>query len=246
MAQLDDFSKIIVGGREISKVLHQGKIIWQASGLIAGDMEAGFYGEIPASEFITGNALATAIGLTAGTAQYSNEPWLKFALDGKVLYVAKKSYRHSIARNDIDFVGAITGTKTITINGDTYKVRVLQTGQGVAFDDSPTNYHYSEYNRLMLPIHIKAKTKTWETPEYVESDLPDWNIGYTDADLNTVFGSGKGTTTHCFERSTYSNGNFHTLRGAGTTNRDASSRGLAMADSRLDYMGWRPCLELVG
>ena len=215
-------------------------------GLIAGNMEAGFYGEVPASDFITGNALATAIGLTAGTAQNSNEPWLKFALDGKTLYVAKKSFRYNITRNEIESVGAITGTKTITINGDTYKVRVLQTGQGVTFDDSPTNYHYSEYNRLMLPIHIKAKTKAWETPEYVESDLPDWNIGYTDADLNTVFGSGKGTTTHCFESSTYGNGSYHTLRGAGTTNRDVSSRGLAGVTDREDYVGWRPCLELVG
>ena len=29
MAKLDDFNKIIVGGNEISKVLHQGKTIWQ-------------------------------------------------------------------------------------------------------------------------------------------------------------------------------------------------------------------------
>ena len=29
MTKLDDFNKIIVGGNEISKVLHQGKTIWQ-------------------------------------------------------------------------------------------------------------------------------------------------------------------------------------------------------------------------
>lgn len=39
-----------------------------------------FLGEVPASEFITGDALAERIGLTAGTSQHSDTPWLKFLL----------------------------------------------------------------------------------------------------------------------------------------------------------------------
>ncbi len=37
--------------------------------LIAGDMTAGFFGEVPSSGFITGAELSNAIGLTAGTLQ---------------------------------------------------------------------------------------------------------------------------------------------------------------------------------
>ncbi len=55
--------------------------------LIAGDMTAGFFGEVPVSELITGDDLATTIGLTTGISQHSNEPWLKFALDGNIIYI---------------------------------------------------------------------------------------------------------------------------------------------------------------
>src|SRR5690554_5978523 len=69
--------------------------------LIAGNPGAGFYGEVPVSELITGDLLASTIGLTEGTVLHSNEPWLKFALDGKTLYVAKKPFRHSIPWDQI-------------------------------------------------------------------------------------------------------------------------------------------------
>src|SRR5690606_4437313 len=85
---------------------------------IYGDV---FLGEVPASEFITGGALASAIGLTAGTAHNTNEPWLKFVLDGKTLYVAKKTFRRSITWNQIHARGAVFGTRTVVIQGNTYK-----------------------------------------------------------------------------------------------------------------------------
>ena len=78
--------------------------------LIAGDMTAGFFGEVPTSELITGNDLATAIGLTTGTSQFNNEPWLKFALDNNIIYVAKKPYRHSVSWEHIYQAGAVYGT----------------------------------------------------------------------------------------------------------------------------------------
>ena len=44
--------------------------------LLKGTMDAGWFGEVKASDFITGDELAKLIGLTAGTSQYSDEPWL--------------------------------------------------------------------------------------------------------------------------------------------------------------------------
>ena len=78
--------------------------------LIAGDMTAGFFGEVPVTELITGDDLATQIGLTQGTSQFSNEPWLKFALDDNIIYVAKKPYRHTVSWEHIYQAGAVYGT----------------------------------------------------------------------------------------------------------------------------------------
>ena len=46
-------------------------------------MEEGFFGEVPASELITGDALASQVGISGGTSQNSTAGWLKFAYKGK-------------------------------------------------------------------------------------------------------------------------------------------------------------------
>ena len=120
----------------IFRELCTGGILWQKiddltgspgpKALRGGNLQAGFFGEVPVSEFITGDELARRIGLTAGVSQFSNEPWLKFSYLGKVEFVAKKSFRHSISWDDINAVGAVFGNKTININGKTYKVRLMK------------------------------------------------------------------------------------------------------------------------
>jgi hypothetical protein len=238
MAQLNDFSKIMHNGNEIGKVLHQGKTIWQASDLIAGNMEAGFYGEVPASEFVTGNALATAIGLTAGTAINSTQPWLKFALNGKTLYVAKKHFRHKISWDNINAVGAVYGTKTVAIGGQTYKVRLLKTSLIDPMSD-PFDWAEvigSEWNKLMHPIHVKAGTQSWSRNQGVDPDVVNWGINYTDVDLETnVYAS------YCQEKIGTSN---VISRGFPGVDHDASSGGSG-PPAITSKQGWRPCLELV-
>lgn len=239
MAQLNDFSKIIHNGNEIGKVYHQNQEIWRGSGLIAGDMEAGFYGEVPASEFITGDALASAIGLTAGTAQNSNEPWLKFALNGKTLYVAKKHFRHTISWNNINAAGAMYGTKTVAIGGKTYKVRLLKTSLIDPMSD-PFDWAEvigSEWNKLMHPIHVKAGTQSWSRNQGVDPDVVNWGINYTDVDLETSVYS-----SICQEKQ---GTNIIWGRGHPGIDNDASSAAYSSPSFTSDR-GWRPCLELVG
>lgn len=48
---------------------------------------AGYYGTIPPSSFITGAELATLCNVTQGTVFGQDAPWLKFHLDGKILYL---------------------------------------------------------------------------------------------------------------------------------------------------------------
>lgn len=237
MALGKDIKRIINSNVEIKKGYHQDEVIW--SGMLAGDSNYGFYGEVLASDFITGNALATAIGLTAGTAINSTQPWLKFALNGKTLYVAKKHFRHTLSWDNINTAGAVYGTKTVAIGGKTYKVRVLKTSPIDPMSD-PFDWAEvigSEWNKLMHPIHVKAGTQSWQRNQGVDPDVVNWGINYTDVDLGTnVYGS------HCQEKL----GINHMARGFPGIDTDASSATMSVPYHVPDTLGWRPCLELVG
>lgn len=90
--------------------------------LLKGTMEAGWFGEVKASEFITGDELARLIGLTAGTSQYSNEPWLKFAYENDVYLIAKKPFRYGLSHDQLNAVKAVYGDLTKVIKGKKYAI----------------------------------------------------------------------------------------------------------------------------
>ena len=237
MALGKDIKKIINSNVEVTKGYHQGNVVWSGFDGLAGDENHGFYGEVPTSQFISGNALATAIGLTEGTSINSTQPWLKFALNGKTLYVAKKHFRHSMSWNDINAVGAVYGTKTVAIGGKTYKVRLLKTATVDPVSD-PWNWADvigSEWNKLMHPIHVKAGTQSWGINQGVDPDVPTWGINYTDAALETSV-----RESLCQERYRI----YYVTRGY--SDGDASIASYCNADECDDVIGWRPCLELVG
>lgn len=197
-----------------------------------------FLGEVPVSELITGNALASAIGLKAGTAQHSNEPWLHFELDGKTLYVAKKPYRYNLSWNQIHACGAVFGTSTVVINGLTYKVRLL-TGADTDPTPAPSGYdpagtHSSEWNRLIYNVHNGVHTSSGNpTPP------GHWPL-YSDRDLVVYWSVGNGSWSWCQETRA-SNTNQRVQRG----NSGVSNLGFAGASNPGTPYGWRPVLELV-
>ena len=233
----NEIKKMSLGNVEIAKISLGGVEVFTTFEGIAGDGNHGFYGEIPTSQFITGNALATAIGLTAGTAINSTQPWLKFALNGKTLYVAKKHFRHTLSWNNINGAGAVYGTKTVAIGGKTYKVRLLKTSLIDPMSD-PFDWAEvigSEWNKLMHPIHVKAGTQNWKRNQGVDPDVPNWGINYTDSDLETnVY------TSWCQEKQ----GTNYVSRGHPSIDFDASSVS-SNPPSFASDRGWRPCLELV-
>ncbi|WP_311564288.1 hypothetical protein [Peptoniphilus duerdenii] len=136
--------RVTVGNTDIQRIMHGGGILWQKNTvpgptkLIGGNLQAGFYGEVPAKDFITGDELARRIGLTAGVSQYSGEPWLKFSYLGKVEFVAKKPFRYSISWNNINDANAVYGNKTMDINGKKYKIRLMKAD--------------SEWDKLIVPL----------------------------------------------------------------------------------------------
>lgn len=206
--------------------------------LIDGDMQAGYFGTVPSSELITGTVLASAVGISQGISQFTNEGWLKFSYEGRILFVAKKPIRHSISWDNINAAGCVFGTKTVTIGGLTYKVRLMKTGLVDPMTGSNgVHVHSSEWNKLMLPIHVEANIKSWASPNNVEDDVPYWHINFTDKDLHTHDENGDGTYTWCQE--TYTTSRLYRGRTG------VSYASTVVPGNTASSFGWRPCLELV-
>lgn len=237
---------------DIGKALCKNEIIWNGSDdktgspgpkrLIGGNMEAGFFGEVPARDFITGKELSNMLGLVSGLILYSDEPWLKFAYLGKVEFIPKKPIKNFVGWWDLNYRGLVYGNKIVEIKGKTYKVRLIK-GKTEGKQDDKSSYkgsinHNSEWNRLMLPIHEDAPS-SWDYPENVNSPTENWNIGYTDADLMLNGKDGEGTYTWCQEYGETTN--LRLCKGF----RGVSYSNSGLVDEDSQYQSWRPVLELV-
>lgn len=111
--------------------------------LSGGDITGGYFGEVSAANFISGADLCTAIGLTAGTLQNSDAGWLKYASDNQILYVAKKTFRHTISWDSINAVGAVWGEKLVQVGNHVFACRLLSS---------------AEWNKLIYPVHVNYGT----------------------------------------------------------------------------------------
>jgi hypothetical protein len=133
------------------------------------DATRSFYGFIPSEDLISGDELASLIGITSGTSQNSDAGWFHYELNGKTLYVSKKTFRHTISWDQINARQAVFG-RNVIIEGQsnkhrpkTYKVRLLTS---------------AEWNSLMYPLNSGAS--------------PDW-MRYINSDLS--IGTGNGRTS---------------------------------------------------
>lgn len=193
--------------------------------LVGGDETDGFYGEFAATEFITGDALAAAIGLSAGSSYFSDAPWLKFSLDGRTLYTPKQPHRNVLGALDVAAVGALDGTATVVIGDFTYKVMGWKV---VANPPSPNTmgadlpeHAGSEWARLMHRICVDVPA-TQSGANWVEYTKADLNIG----DIYEITGDPCDSTTYPY--AIINNLNYlNRTTGGGTSQR------------------WRPVLEPV-
>lgn len=242
-----DYKDIKTSNAGTVKVMVDNEIWWEKKSLgpgptklIGGNEEAGFYGECPASELITGDELAKMIGLTEGTAQNLEEPWLKFAYMGKVEFVAKKTFRRTVTMSSIIKSNAVTGQRTINIGDKTYKIRLMK-GKTEGKQNDIGSYQgdickNSEWNKLMLPIHKNAPS-SWIYPNNVNSPTENWNVGYTDDDLTSDY----GYYSLCQE---YAIHNISCLCRGGENISNSSYTYISGTKYNIQY-GWRPVLELV-
>lgn len=221
----------------------------KTSGLLGGDLNAGYYGVVESADFITGDALASAVGLTAGTSSNSNTQWMKFALDQKTVYIPKRLIRQTVNWQDLYAAGVVYGDGTnganpvgatrlqnvqVTIGGKTYKVRLMK---GANADNvtnalnvsNPSNCQNSDWNRLIYKVSASAPGGT----------AGNWAV-FTDAELDV----GQSIRTWCKERdftNTAGSANYRVCRGFTTMSYYSS----APASSFSTSTGWRPVLELI-
>lgn len=222
--------------------------------LISGTMQEGFFGEVSSGELITGDSLASQVGISQGTSQHSTAGWLKFAYKGKIQFIAKKPIRNSISWDAINTAKCVygdSGDKQIIVDGKIYKVRLMRAldpsinPKAAASAYSGTVNHGSEWNRLMCQIHEQALNKSWDYPDNVESDIGilEHSLGngtngmYNDVDL--VVKSGDGSYSWCQEMGTTTS--HRLLRGLGGV---SASNNRTSSTATSGY-GWRPVLELV-
>jgi hypothetical protein len=207
--------------------------------LITGTMEAGYFGTVPSSEFIDGDTLASQVGLTAGTSFNANTDWLKFAYEGKILFSPMRPIRYNLHWSRLNNIGVVFGTTTIKLNNLTYKVRLWRGAKNnpmSAINDDLDTIG-SEWNNLMLPLHVNAPDK-WSLPNFAGVS-ENWGTEFTDADF--FVGSGyNGRSTICQE-SFESNTNEHVVRGYRAIEESTTHYKATTSSNN----GWRPVLELV-
>ncbi|MBE0438330.1 MAG: hypothetical protein IBX57_00990 [Gammaproteobacteria bacterium] len=130
--------------------------------LIGGDDTHGFYGEVPNEDFITPQELCDLTGYYQGTLTDNSDGWLKFIIDGKIIFYPKRRIRMSVNWNSIYAAGMVYGDDTfgtypstidtlqdkrITVGDNVFKVRLLKLNKPEPVDYTGKLGH-AQYNFL--------------------------------------------------------------------------------------------------
>lgn len=254
-----------VGGSQGSAVLAYGP---GPQELQAGDMTAGYFGVVPASAFYSGDRLAFELGVTEGVLQNSDADWLKFARKGRILFVPKKSFMHSVSWDHLYERGLVYGTDdegkaprgtptnqltTVEHGGNRFAVRLLTGAKADPFAETDPLFFTDE----MIGLNVGAGSEWNELIYRVHQDIPDDpdTIGmaadrhggpqvgdnwasYTGSELN--IGTGNGRASWCQEQGDDSD-RIRASRGYG----DVAYFDRFSANYAYSRLGWRPCLELI-
>lgn len=210
--------------------------------LLHGNANAGYFGEVTASELFTTNQIASFAKLKSGVDVESNPVWLKFIYKGKFLFISKKPVRTTIswdaiynagAAYGVDNNGSALGPQTTnqfslaTKDTTNFKVRILH---GDSIDPSTLATgttdadisRDSEWNQLMYRVSAGFSTL-----------YPEVWASYSATDLGYNL-----QPTICIEHNNVATDNILT-RGVVA----ADKTGLLVTNSATG--GWRPVLELI-
>lgn len=200
-----------------------------------------YLGEVLPAGLISGSELAAVLGITNGFAINDTTGWLKFKKqEGETILVAKRTFRYRLSWNQLEAAMAVFGDRLISIQGNTYKIRLLK---GAEKDPSNWNTSMSQANpEIAVPsewnrfIHRVAAGNPGDAESFVSFTLADLNIAV----------SATGRMTLCQETLAES-ANIAVARGNTTlTVFNYVNKPDGSASSTQDHYGWRPVLELVG
>ena len=194
----------------------------------------------------TGTSLAQTLGIgsTAPEVLINNDSgWLKFVHKGKIKYVAKKPFMHTVSWNDIAKAEAVYGNRTVRIGSRLFRVSLLSgaeadpsswTASSTATDNEGVG---SEWNELIYRIHTDVPTYGTDTYHGGKQGGSNWwNFSNTDI----VVGTGNGRITWCKEALSFNTAG-RVIRGNGSL----SGFDYGTSSNTNTTYGWRPCLTLI-
>jgi hypothetical protein len=144
--------------------------------LVAGTMEAGYFGTVPSSEFFTGSEIASEVGISEGALQHDTTDWIKYAYKSKICFTPLKPIRRQISYDTINAAKCVDGTTKVVKNQIEYSVRLMTGEIG------------QEWDNIMYGVHVEQQ--------------PNW-AQFTDEDLLTDSAYGGGSATWCSEKYEY-------------------------------------------
>ncbi|EBV8434091.1 hypothetical protein AVA65_07565 [Salmonella enterica subsp. enterica serovar Minnesota] len=163
-------------------------VIRLPSNLLKGSWWLGYLGEWAPDEVIRPSILAEMVGVPNGI--NPDVEWLKFSVEGKIIYVAKRPISRMVSYSSLAQLNLVNGDRIVDLNGDQYKLRLL------SGDDTDT----SDWNRVMYRVSEDDPTGTfWE--EFTDEELGVNNsdkggITLTNTESgNSVYGRGRFSIT---------------------------------------------------
>ena len=164
--------------------------------ILEGDKTYGFLGFVQPEEMgklldnpegsqeFNGTNLATAVGITQGTAINSNTPWMKFFSGNDIIFVPVKPIRHSAMWNSIYNAGAMYGDGTIGVtppNGRSgNKLSVDGANSSFLIEPSATNQGFLRASAVIAAVGDTIVTRGFANAEnngeFVISEITDTAI----------------------------------------------------------------------
>lgn len=194
----------------------------------------------------TGTSLAQTLGIGNTTPEVlinNDSGWLKFVHKGKIKYVAKKPFMHTVSWNDIAKAEAVYGNRTVRIGSRLFRVSLLSgaeadpsswTASSTATDNKGAG---SEWNELIYRVHTDVPTDGTTTSHGGKQVGSNW-WNFSNADMVMTNGSGNGSYTWCKETLSFDTAGRVIRGGVSLSNVDGGTSSNA-------YVGWRPCLTLI-
>lgn len=194
----------------------------------------------------TGTSLTQTLGIGNATPEVlinNDSGWLKFVHNGKIKYIAKKPFMHTVSWDDIAKAEAVYGNRTVRIGSRLFRVSLLSGAEAdpsswtTASTASDNNGAGSEWNELVYRVHNAIPTDGAAPSQGGKQiGLNWWN--FTDADI--VVGSGDGRIIWCKETLA-----FNTASRVFRGQLSLSNFGSTTSSNNNTGLGWRPCLTLI-